>query len=139
MMRRRNWDIRLCTWAAAQLGRPYVWGETDCLALALGALQAQYPALPPLPIFPTQAAALRAIAADPGVIGATLYAAGARAVAQVFLQAGDLVELPDPREPGLAIAVWPGWCLLTTPATGVGRIRISELPAAAIAWRFPHG
>jgi hypothetical protein len=37
-----NWRSLLRTWADEQIGRPFVWGETDCCALTRGALSVMF-------------------------------------------------------------------------------------------------
>lgn len=139
MMRRRNWDVALLQWAARQEGRPYVWGETDCIALAVAAVRVLYPAAPTLPRFPSKMAALRAIAGAPALIRDTLIAAGAVPLALGFAAIGDLlVPPPDLDEPAVLVGLG-GWALVSSPADGVRRVPVAALPPATLAWRFPHG
>lgn len=139
MMRRRNWDVALLQWATQQEGRPYAWGETDCIALALAAVGVLYPAPPPLPRFPSKVAALRALAEAPDLIVATPAAAGAAPLALGFAAIGDLlVPPPDRDEPAVLVGLG-GWALASSPADGVQRVPVAALPPATIAWRLPHG
>lgn len=40
MKRFKDWDVRLMEFAEANKGRPFVWGETNCAALAGGCIDA---------------------------------------------------------------------------------------------------
>lgn len=37
-----NWELTLTQWARPLIGLPFVWGVTDCHALACGAINAMY-------------------------------------------------------------------------------------------------
>ncbi|MFM7009312.1 MAG: DUF6950 family protein, partial [Betaproteobacteria bacterium] len=41
LTRRDNWLQRLTEWASAEQGKPFAWGETNCVALALRAIDVQ--------------------------------------------------------------------------------------------------
>ena len=139
MMRRRNWDVALLQWAVQQGGRPYAWGETDCVTLALAAVGVLYPAPPPLPRFPSKLAALRALAEAPDLIPATLAAAGAVPLALGFAGAGDLLVPPSDLDEAAVLVCLGGSALVSDPGLGVSRVPTLALPADTIAWRLPHG
>jgi hypothetical protein len=42
MRRVRNWDVQVTHWAIAQVGKPFVWGETDCVSLLRGLMRCLY-------------------------------------------------------------------------------------------------
>lgn len=42
MMRRQNWDVYASQYIDAILGRPFVYGETDCVTIARRILEAMY-------------------------------------------------------------------------------------------------
>ena len=44
MMRTRvpNWSVKLAGFADSVLGKPFVWGETDCVSICRGALETMY-------------------------------------------------------------------------------------------------
>lgn len=41
MSRIPNWEVALAKFATAELGKPFVWGETNCVSLAIRALDVQ--------------------------------------------------------------------------------------------------
>jgi len=42
MKRLPDWEVLLMTFARSEVGRPFAWGETNCVSLALRALDVQY-------------------------------------------------------------------------------------------------
>jgi len=61
LMRQRYWRRELVEWAASVKDQPYVWGETDCIALVRRALQIQFgeDLFPVLPMWSSPQDALR--------------------------------------------------------------------------------
>jgi len=142
LLRRQNWDVALQAWADAQVGQPYAWGHTDCVSLAIAAIRVLYPQQDPaaLPAFPSKAAALRALAADPDLLVQSLEWLGAVPLALGYTQAGDLLVAPTDAagEPALLVGLG-AWAIAATPAEGVVRIRTRQLRADTVTWRLPHG
>lgn len=97
--RELEWRSRLHAWAASQTGRPLIWGETDCGALARQALATMFgrEVLPSLPAWESALQATRVQAAH-GPMGIILAAAGADVVPLAFMRAGDIVVHEDPEE-----------------------------------------
>lgn len=86
-------------WAATQRGRPRIWGETDCGALARAALTEMFgeDVFPALPHWTSPRAAL-AVLEMIGSVEQLLQAAGAVPTTLPFLRAGDIVIIPDEEE-----------------------------------------
>lgn len=139
--RRARWEIHLVAFANGHLGRPYVWGETDCAALVRGAVAEMFDPSPlaDVPAYATLAEAVRALQVVGDVV-AYLEARGATAVPVAFAQAGDVVLLPGDDGDGLprlGIVVDGRAKLLTShPEHGVEVVPLRVLPEGCSAWRW---
>ena len=94
-LRQRGWEQALATWADGVVGKPYAWGETDCLSLASAAIAAMTRTPLALPPYRSAASAkqqVECVLAEHGTIGDALVAQGARRIgAATWAQPGDLL------------------------------------------------
>lgn len=130
VFRHPQWRTRLLVWAQTVRGQPYVWGQTDCAALARAALYEMFcrDVVPQVPTWTSKRTALRALRAVGG-IDALLRSLGAEVVTLPFVRAGDIiVTAPDDRTEPLGMLVYTDpWCVSATPETGVAWIDRSSL------------
>lgn len=96
-----DWSAALVRWARSCVGRPYVWGETDCGTLGREALRVLFGSdvLPGVSGWSTTRDAVHT-AANLGTPSAVLTALGAEVQSAMFARAGDLVIVPEPAVPG---------------------------------------
>lgn len=131
-LRHSQWRTRLLAWAQTVRGQPYVWGKTDCAALARAALQEMFcrDVAPQIPHWTSKRTALRVLR-DMGGIDAVLLGLGAEVVTLPFARAGDIiVTAPDDRADPLGILVYTDpWCVSATLATGVAWVARAALAA----------
>lgn len=144
----------LLAWAIARVGAPLVWGEADCLALALEALAVEtgrdvqeLRAAVGLH-YTTRLGALRlqhTLATAPGGLAAAWSALGLRAVAAPLARTGDLLLTPSPDGRGLlALGVVCDARVLTVGHDGAGVLwelrptRAALEAAGTIALRLPY-
>lgn len=99
MFRRQDWRTRLQRWAAAQQGKAFEWGVTDCAALARAALLEMFGdgIERYLPQWSSVREAVTILQAR-GSIGAILEELGATRTTVPFMRAGDLVLSAEPDE-----------------------------------------
>ena len=132
-MRTQNWDTRLLAWADARLAEAFVWGQTDCVILALEAhdlitgtaMADEYRAR-----WDSNTSAYRFMREHDIDIERGLVAAGCEDVAPGYLQRGDFILV---EEGGWICAhVCIGHLALSSrPADGV----VLNLDAMALALR----
>lgn len=99
MVRQQDWSSKLQAWATAQLGKSFVWGETDCCALARAALIEMFG--PFIAVHLPQWNSIRGaglILQIRGSVGAVLEELGAERTSVPFMRAGDIVISAEPRE-----------------------------------------
>lgn len=97
--RRLDWRSALQAWAREQVGKPFVWGQTDCGSLARDALQIMFgrDVVPGLPRYQSWGEAVAA--KDQIVLFSLLFEGlGAQASAPAFMRAGDVVVAIEPGE-----------------------------------------
>lgn len=137
-MRPPDWEFRLVEYAQAQLGRPFLWGETDCFSLARGALDVILGADPlaDVPAYATARGAHTVARARPD-IGAELERRGGVRVPIGFAQQGDVLTLPGDDGTGLPVFgfVVDGRGRFATSSQARG-VEILPIPAFGTAWRF---
>ncbi len=100
MIRRRvDWRSRLLCWSALQVGRPFVWGQTDCATLGRSALTEIF-GVDVMPWLPTWHSAREAVQVVQtyGPVESILEKLGACGVSSAFMRAGDLVVMREPEE-----------------------------------------
>lgn len=123
-------DLRLIAFAREHLGKPFVWGETNCLALALRALDAQCGTDIATRHSKYMASELRAMAwvARHGLAGVVnrLLAEGAVEVAPAFIQSGDIALVEMPGNIGAATYLGRNY-LSSSSALGVIQLRPTDL------------
>lgn len=94
-LRQRGWEIALAAWADDVVGKPYTWGQTDCLSLAASAILAMTRtalALPPYRSAATAKQQVEVVLDEHGSIGGALLAQGARRIGGAsWAQPGDLL------------------------------------------------
>lgn len=99
MRRLTDWRSRLHRWSRSQRGLPFVWGETDCGALACGALIAMFGSA--LAVHLPQWNNVRGAALIlqvRGSMGAILEELGAKRTTVNFMRSGDILIAGDPAE-----------------------------------------
>lgn len=131
------WRSQLMTWAGAQCGRPYVWGETDCASLVRAATRQMYGVdvfAGLVPEWRSQREAVRA-RRQVGGIGGALALAGAVPRVLAFVQAGDVwvrqTRAGAWHRGALGVALGGQQVLLAGPVSGV---YIAGVAADAAAW-----
>jgi hypothetical protein len=139
-MRQPGWEFRLVAYANSQVGRPFVWGETDCYSLVREALECVYDAdLLPHIIYTSKAKATTAARAFPQP-GAALSDFGAVRVPLPNAQSGDVLLMPGDDGLGLprfAVVVdGRGRVLTSDPGAGAEVLRASNIPPDSTAWRW---
>jgi hypothetical protein len=99
MFRQRDWSSRLQKWAAAQQGKPFVWGSTDCAALARAALIEMFgeEISVHLPYWDNVRGAALILQAR-GSVGSILEELGAERTSVPFMRVGDLIVSAEPEE-----------------------------------------
>lgn len=117
-LRQRHWETRLVAWADTVLGKPYVWGETDCLSLAATAVREITGTPLPVPSYRSALAARQEVARvleEHETIGAALQHHGARWIGSAaWAQPGDLlVWEPTAEWPFPEVAVVVGVHIVT--------------------------
>jgi hypothetical protein len=141
MRRLPDWEQRLLRWAERELGVPFIWGVTDCHALAVRAFACMYGYLPPVPTWTTKSQALRFLASRWQPTEA-LPRLGAFAVQPGYCQRGDIVVEPpkDTQLSGVLVALGQGVFLTSQPDKVVGYADRLAVDAMATVWRWPdHG
>ena len=137
-MRTVSWSTDLNEYAQSVLGQPFVWGETDCAYLVVGAVRAMYGAdVLKLGTWTTRTGALRALRRG-GSPRDAFERAGAVEVSYPFRQRGDLVQLPGEEAegfPGLGIVVRAG--VLTVDQDEI--VLIAPPDPEMTVWRLPNG
>lgn len=147
-MRRRvhNWDVLAVIWATEQIGKPFVWGETDCGSLTQAMLEVMYGEdLAPGYRYADLRGALMAVTVSGGVL-AVLELLGAVPLQSIlYAGTGDVLIAP-PADTGnedapfeRALPVITDRILLTTPRQSVRTAPLLSAPPDAVAYRVPHG
>jgi hypothetical protein len=105
MVRQQDWSSRLQKWAAAQQSRPFIWGETDCCALARAALIEMFGSFLAvhLPRWDNLRGA-RVILQVRGSVGEILEQLGAERTSLPFMRVGDIVVCSEPLEDAGGVA-----------------------------------
>jgi hypothetical protein len=136
LLRRQDWRTRLGAWATTQVGKQFVWGQTDCASLAREALCQMFgrDLIPVAVDYSTAYGATRALAQF-GDIGSYLEELGAERTTPAFLRAGDIVLMDEPTEAvggvALMICLDSRRCLMTGP-NGVSETLLANDAAAAV-------
>lgn len=128
-MRPANWDVALATWAGDQLGRPFVWGETDCVTLCFAGLErVAGHAVVAVPKYTTEAEA-RQLVPFGGRLGQQMAILGYQ-VQPTFAQSGDVVVLPASDgefSDGLGLVVGTNQVLVADLEEGVRTHRLAAV------------
>jgi len=92
-----NWSVKLAGFADSVLGKPFVWGETDCVSICRGALETMYGEDIIAPHFDgtysTKTGAARAFS-KVGSLSAIAEQAGAKEVRHNMSVDGDVMVFP---------------------------------------------
>ena len=132
----RDWRTRLIAWSNAQIGRPFIWGETDCAALVRASLQECFgqDVVPGVPTWQSKREAIRVLKAHEPV--KILEALGAVKTTVGFARAGDIVRANETDVVGgIALGVWvDGGCLVTSVERGVVFIRAASMPRDGVVY-----
>lgn len=136
MKRVPNWDVALHFWAAEVVGKPYVWGSTDCGSLVRSALVAMYGQDVTGIEYATKAEALR-VHAETGGVEAVLRGIGATDVDIRFAQQGDILIEPDGDGMPCASVVVKRDVIAAIPEAGVVRARLRGRSGTLL--RVPYG
>lgn len=131
MKRTQTWEVDLVAWAEAARGKPFIWGETDCVSLARQAVRAVYGEDPAPDLAYNSLREAMAVLAERD-LPTRLGAAGFMLVegGPIFAQNADLVVGADPETPNFpAVAVHvAGRWVVTSPERGV------EIGPATLPW-----
>jgi len=125
----RDWRTRLIAWSAEQVGKPFVWGETDCASLVRAALMECFGKdVTGVPTWRSKRGAANVLKKYPPLEVLGWLGAEKRTVA--FARAGDVVSLPDTDTLGdVALGVWiDGACLVSTQKGGVQLVPAAQIP-----------
>lgn len=140
MRRVRNWDCLAVEWAIQQVGKPFVWGETDCASLLTGMLGVMYRKLPPLPRYASLRDAMD-IWEQTGGVKPVLLEWGSQPLPTVaYANTGDVL-IASPRDDEPFDAVMPvitDKYLFTEPNNTVQLIPLANVPVDAVPYRVPH-
>jgi hypothetical protein len=130
-----NWDVLLAEWAAAQVGRPFVWGETDCVSLTCAGL-AVVLGRPffPKPAYSSEAAAKQLVPFG-GRLGQQLALLGRR-VPELMAQSADVVVIPADETAGefcdgLGLIVGTTQVIVANPEHGVRSLKLEAVRRVA--------
>lgn len=137
MRRVPNWDLALHRWSNAVVGRPYVWGETDCGSLVREAHALMFGTeIFGVKPYSTRRQALYRHKATGGV-QAVLEAHGATEVPMAFAQQGDvLIEALGDGLPACGVVVGR-YVIWATVEDGV--VRYPLRGRQGLLLRVPHG
>lgn len=126
----------LVTWADAQRGKPFKWGDTDCATMVRKACRVMHGVDPfVLPAWKSKAKALRVFAECGGI--AKALAEIAQPVGRGFAWTGDIALLEDETALGNSLmVVIDSRVLVSQPETGVTLEDRSILPASTSFWRI---
>jgi hypothetical protein len=143
MRRVRNWDVLLTEWAIEQIGRPFLWGQTDCMSLVRRAAAVLYGGVDPfterVPRW-SDAATAAAVGQICGGPERALEYVGAVAVGWRYAQTGDVwVRPPEDGGWGYAAGVVVSGHLLRAIEDGEVAWSPLEDPGTGVVWRLPHG
>ena len=131
---RRNWDVRLYRWADQVVGRPFVWGDTDCGCLIRDAHVAMYGTdVFGWPTYRSKAGAMKARKKVGGILTALQRAC--TAVGRRFAQDGDIIVITHKGEHGMGIVVGTN-AVGTYPGEPVSLVPLSVVPDDATFWRL---
>lgn len=140
-MRRADWEYSLVAYAQAQLGRPFLWGETDCFSLAreaLGVILEDNP-LADVPGYTSREEA-EAVAGAVLDVADAIERLGAYSRPVGFAQQGDVVTIPGDDGSGLPrfgfVPDGRGRLVTSDPAHGVEIVDLDTMPAGSLAWRW---
>jgi hypothetical protein len=135
--RQPHWERRLVEWMEAQVGQPYVWGETDCVSLACRAIEVMTAIPLAKPAYTTAlqgVGALRRAQSEHGSVGGWFVAQGLVQIDSVRLAHGGDLVVVEPLEardlPTVAVIVATS-VLLPDPVAGV----VTTVPLATLAAR----
>jgi len=125
------------------VGRPLIWGETDCASLARASLRICFgeEVLGELPVWHTKRGALRTLKLhDPSAV---LEKLGAERRGMGFARGGDIVVLPPDPSGGVSLGVWvDGGCLMVSEEDGVRMIRAPDVSSEGVVyslWEIARG
>lgn len=141
MRRVLNWDCKATTWAIEQVGKPFVWGETDCCSLLVGMWEVMYGepvvslpyrSLADAVLFSESVGGVRSVLRDLNCTTLDLI---------VYANTGDvLVDVKragdDPFESVLPVIT--DKFLFTEPGGLVRLLPLHSAPLAATPYRLPH-
>ena len=135
-----NADVRLLEFMHAEMGRPYLWGDTDCGSLVRRATAVVYGAdlFDDVPAWTDRDGAEQAQQATGGV-RALMLAMGARMLPLAYAQTGDVVV--GPTEDGFPFAgvVIDRRVFTASPDAGVFAHALAECPPGAELLRWHRG
>lgn len=137
MTRVPNWHHHLVEWANGLIGQPFVWGQTDCHALAAEAYRVLHGSpIPGLPVWSSRGEALQLHGAG-WDLPSLLPTLGATPVELGYVRCGDLVVEPltDHVHPVL-VALGESRFLTAIPGETVCLAHVSAIAPGAIGWRF---
>lgn len=137
--RLNNWDLLAVEWAMSQIGRPFLWGETDCASLVRGMLLAMYGEEPfgDTPPYRDHLEALEIIRSRGSVLE-HLVRIGATPHALPFAQTGDVCVAPGDGDFDSVSPIVAGRLLVTMPGECISTVPLWQAPEQATCYRVPH-
>ena len=132
--RPQNWRQLLMRWASSQVGRPFVWGETNCVALALAAIDAQSSTALLAKYRHNMSSEVRALAwsrsNDIYTLAGKMLDEGMSVIGENYVDDGDILLIQKGREINAHVYV-SGRYLSSTADGGVRLFAASELDSSA--------
>ncbi len=131
---RSNWDVHLFRWADKVVGRPFVWGETDCATLVRAAHVVMYGTdVFGWPTYRSKLGATKARKKVGGILPALQRVC--TAVGRRFARDGDIVVITHEGEYGMGIVLGTN-AVGTYPGEPVSLVPLAVVPDDATFWRL---
>lgn len=140
MRRVPNWDVKATNWATAQLGKPFVWGETDCCSLLRQMWEEMY-GEPLMPLLYQSLAAALVFSESVGGVRQVLHNLGCTPLDVIpRANTGDvLIAAPRDDEPFDAVMpVITDQFLFTEPTGLVQLLPLDAAPLDALPYRLAY-
>ena len=138
----RNWDNAVVKWATTQRGRPFVWGQTDCVSLYRNALQVMYgePIGPGL-TYHSLPSALAASAECGGIRKVLLELGAVPLESAAYANTGDVLidVLRDGDAFESTLPVITDKIMFADPEGVIVLVPLRDAPRDVTAYRMPYG
>jgi len=133
-----NWDGRLVAWAKEMVGRPFVWGETDCITLAIEAIEIIHPGQIKfdLPFWDSKKTAIVAIKKINGFSAYMEKHGAVKIESELLARAGDLLVAPSVDSIEGCQVVIGGKIISSRPDEGVHIRNLYPVQVGSVVMRF---